>query len=177
MMQTRKAPRLQGYDYSQRGAYFVTICAADKQSLFGTMRISAVGADAHIGPLLEHPSTAEGKAHVAPYVELTPIGEIVEKHLRSVPGMEKYVVMPDHVHFLVSIADGPMWASAPTTVAVVMSLPKLVRSFKTLSTKAAGRPLWQRGYYDHIIRDENDFLRCWRYIDENPARWEDRRED
>ena len=56
-----------------------------------------------------------------------------------------------------------MWASAPTAV----------RSFKTLVTKQFGAPVWQRGYYDHIIRDESDFLRIWRYIDENPARWAD----
>lgn len=173
-MQTRRNPRLEGYDYSQRGAYFVTICAADKQSLFGTMRTAdVVGGDAYIAP---------ADAHIGPHVELTTIGEIVEKYLSSVPGMEKYVVMPDHVHFLVTVpgrsagATGPMWASAPTVVAV-SSLSKLVRSLKTLSTKAAGGPLWQRGYYDHIVRDENDFLRCWRYIDENPVRWEDRHEN
>ena len=154
-MQTRKNPRLPGYDYSQDGVYFVTICTADRQRLLGTVH-SAVGGDAHIAPPLENSPAA---------VELTPLGKVVEKYLRSMPGMEKYVVMPDHVHILIRIVDGPMRASAPT-----LDLPKLVRSFKGLCTKAAGHPIWQRGYYDHIIRDENDFLRCWKYLDENPGR-------
>ena len=84
-------------------------------------------------------------------------------------GVEKYVVMPDHVHILVRIANGPMRASAPTA-----SLTKLIRSFKALCTKAAGHPLWQRGYYDHIIRDENDFFRCGKYLEENPSSWQER---
>ena len=158
-MQTRKNPRLSGYDYSRDGIYFVTICTADRQCLFGTVR-PAVGGDAHIAP----PSTGPSAA-----VDLTSLGKVVEKYLRSMPGVEKYVVMPDHVHILVRIADGPMRASAPT-----VSLPKLVRSLKGLCTKAAGHPIWQRGYYDHIIRDENDFLRCWKYLDENPISWQER---
>ena len=96
-MQTRKNPRLSGYDYSREGVYFVTICTAGRQRLLGTV-------------------------HTAP----------------------------------------------------TLDLPKLVRSFKGLCTKAAGHPIWQRGYYDHIIRDENDFLRCWKYLDENPVSWQER---
>ena len=158
-MQTRKNPRLAGYDYGRHGIYFVTICTADRQRLLGTVP-PAVGGDAHIAPPSMESSTA---------VDLTPLGKVVEEYLRSMPGMEKYAVMPDHVHFLVRIACGPMRASAPTA-----SLPKLVRSLKGLCTKAAGRPIWQRGYYDHIIRDENDFLRCWKYLGENPAGWQER---
>ena len=89
-------------------------------------------------------------------------------YLKRIPGIDTYVVMPNHVHFIVSIATegGPMWASAPT-----QTLGCLVRSFKTLSTKAAGQKLWQRGYYDHIVRCEADYLRIWQYMDENPVRW------
>ena len=175
-MQTRKNPRLAGYDYSRHGIYFVTICTADRQSLLGTIR-PAVGGDAHIAPPSPGTSVSVGgDAYIAPSltdstaaVDLTPLGRVVEKYLRSMPGVEKYVVMPDHVHILVRITGRPMRASAPT-----VSLPKLVRSFKGLCTKAAGRSIWQRGYYDHIIRDENDFLRCWKYLDENPASWQER---
>ena len=158
-MQIRKNPRLPGYDYSRDGIYFVTICTAGRQCLFGTIR-PAVGGDAHIAPHMAEPPAA---------VNLTSLGRVVEKYLHSMPGVERYVVMPDHVHILVRIAGRPMRASAPT-----VSLPKLVRSFKGLCTKAAGRSIWQRGYYDHIIRDENDFLRCWKYLDENPASWQER---
>lgn len=175
-MQTRKNPRLSGYDYSRDGIYFVTICTADRQSLLGTIR-PAVGGDAHIAPPSPGTSVSVGgDAYIAPSltdstaaVDLTPLGRVVEKYLRSMPGVEKYVVIPDHVHILVRIADGPMKASAPTA-----SLPQLIRSLKGLCTKAAGHPIWQRGYYDHIIRDENDFLRCWKYLDENPVSWQER---
>ena len=119
-----------------------------------------VGGDAHIAPHMAEPPAA---------VNLTSLGRVVEKYLHSMPGVDRYVVMPDHVHILVRIAGRPMRTSAPT-----VSLPKLVRSFKGLCTKAAGHPIWQRGYYDHIIRDENDFLRCWKYLDENPVSWQER---
>ena len=59
-----------------------------------------------------------------------------------------------------------MWASAPT-----QTLGSLVRFFKTLSAKAVGQKLWQRGYYDHVIRNEAGYLRIWQYMDENPVRW------
>ncbi len=139
----RKPLRLRDYDYAQGGAYFITICTKEKAHTLGTV----VGGDAHI----------------APRVLLSPLGELVQARLRTVPGMEKFVVMPNHLHFVTVLGSGPMWVSAPTAV----------RSFKTLVTKQFGAPVWQRGYYDHIIRDESDFLRIWRYIDENPARWAD----
>ena len=147
MLPKRKSLRLPNHDYAC-GWYFVTICTKDKRYRLGT----AVGGDAHI----------------APHVELSNIGSVAEMYLKRIPGIDTYVVMPNHVHFIVSIATegGPMWASAPT-----QTLGCLVRSFKTLSTKAAGQKLWQRGYYDHIIRCESDYLRIWQYVDENPVRW------
>jgi len=145
-MPRRQDPRLPEYDYSQQGGYFVTICTKDRSPILSQI----VGGDAHI----------------APSVRLTPLGEVVEKYILSMPGIEKYVIMPNHVHFIVTIRNGSMWASTPTA-----GLPSLVRSFKTLVTKAHGFPVWQRGYYDHILRDDNDFLRVWKYMDENPAHW------
>ena len=63
-----------------------------------------------------------------------------------------------------------MWASSPT-----QSVPQLIRSFKTLVTKELGEQIWQRSYYDHIIRDEADYLRIAEYIQNNPARWREDR--
>ena len=158
-MQTRKNPRLSGYDYSREGVYFVTICTAGRQRLLGTVR-PAVGGDAHIArPQRDH----------LRQLTLRPLERSRRNTCAPCRGVEKYVVMPDHVHILVRIANGPMRASAPTA-----SLTKLIRSFKALCTKAAGHPLWQRGYYDHIIRDENDFFRCWKYLEENPSSWQER---
>ena len=143
----RKNPRLKGWDYGRDGAYFITICTKNRELSLGRV----VGGDAHI----------------APRVRLTALGELARSRLTSVPGMLKFVVMPNHVHFIVALENGPMWASAPT-----VTIPKLVRSYKALVTKAHGAPVWQRGYHDHIIRSERDFLRIWTYLDDNPLKWE-----
>jgi len=151
-MQTRKNLRLENYDYTQAGAYFVTVCTNGKKNILG----SVVGGDAHI----------------APHTRLSPIGQVVEKYLLSIPGMDSYVIMPNHVHIilLVSSTDmlqGPMWASAPTGKRV----GSLVRSWKTLVSKELGKSIWQRSYYDHIIRNEKDYIRIAQYIEDNPSRW------
>ena len=59
-----------------------------------------------------------------------------------------------------------MWASAPT-----QSVSTRIRSFKTLVSKQIGQSIWQRSFYDHVIRDEGDYLHIWQYIDSNPAKW------
>ena len=152
MPSERKKNRLAGYDYSQAGAYFVTVCTKGKQCLL----CSVVGGDAHI----------------APYTKLTPLGEVVDKYTRSIPGIAEYVIMPNHVHMILRISatevlQGPMWASAPTET----SVPLLVRSWKTLISKELGQSIWQRSYYDHVIRDEMDYAIKAQYIADNPAKW------
>ena len=97
---------------------------------------------------------------------------VVEKYLRSIPGVGEYVIMPNHVHLILRIsamhpAEGPMWASAPTKA----SVPQLIRSWKTLVSKELGRSIWQRSYYDRIIRNEQEYLIRLQYIAENPAKW------
>ena len=151
-MPSRKRNRLADYDYSQPGAYFITVCTKDKRCILSTI----VGGDAHI----------------APRTKLTAIGAIVEKYTRSIPGIAEYVIMPNHVHMILRISaneslQGPMWASAPTDA----SIPNLIRSWKVLISKELGQSVWQKSYYDHIIRDEYDYLVKARYIEENPARW------
>ncbi len=144
----RKQNRLKEYDYGQAGKYFVTICTKNKAKIL----CDVVGGDAHI----------------APYVVLTQYGKTVEKYLRSEPRIEKYVIMPNHIHLIVHL-DGTMWASSPTTVS------NIVRSFKVLVTKEVGTSLFQRSYHDHIIRDERDYREIWDYIEDNPRKWaEDR---
>ena len=150
----RKRNRLIGYDYSQPGVYFVTVCIKDRECLLSTF----VGGDAHI----------------APYTALTAIGRVVEKHIQTIPGIGEYVIMPNHVHMILRVSakderDGPMWASAPTKV----SVPSMVRSWKTLVSKEIGKSIWQRSYYDHVIRDEYDYLVRQKYIADNPAKWQE----
>ena len=151
-MPVRKQNRLADYDYSQPGAYFITVCTQDRKCILS----SVVGGDALI----------------APCTRLTPIGAVVEKYLRSIPGVGDYVIMPNHVHMILHIsaihpAEGPVWASAPTTA----SIPQLIRSWKTLVSKEVGRSIWQRSYYDRIIRNEQEYLIRLQYMVENPDKW------
>ena len=80
-----------------------------------------------------------------------------------------YVIMPNHVHFILSICGerGPSRTPAPTNA----RLPAFLSAWKRHTNKKAGFPIWQRGYYDHVIRNESDYLRIWQYMDENPVRW------
>ena len=147
-VETRKDIRLPGFDYSQAGVYFVTVCSKDHRSMFGEI----VGGDVLI----------------APHVELSPIGRAVEQTVRSIPAIRKYVIMPDHIHFIAHMEDGSMSTSTPTK-----GLPSLVRLLKRQVSVACGESVWQRNYYEHIIRNQTDYLEIWHYIDTNPARrWE-----
>ena len=142
-------PRLKDYDYSQNGAYFVTICCKNHRCLLGDIVGRA--------------------AHSAPQMELSSYGEVVERYIKTIPGVVKYVIMPNHVHLIISIVDndGVMRASRPT-----QSVSTRIRSMKTLVTKSLGQSIWQTSFHDRIIRDEEEYRMIWRYIDENPLKWE-----
>jgi len=91
-METRKPARLENYDYSANGYYFITICTANKEKLL----CNIVGDDAHIVP--------------------TKYGEIVEKYIKSTNGIDRYVIMPNHIHIIIKNESGTMWASSPKNI-------------------------------------------------------------
>lgn len=151
-MEERKRNRLPCYDYSQPGAYFVTVCVKNREHILGEKVQNCRGRCPH------RPNTEDyGK------IILSPIGKIAEKYIKTMCGVQKYIIMPNHIHFMI-VLDGSMWASTPT-------IPSIVRSFKTLVTKEIGYSIWQRSYYDHIIRNEEDFFQHIQYIEENPKKW------
>ncbi len=146
----RKPTRLQNYDYSQNGCYFVTVCAKDRRPILSTI----VGDDAFI----------------APQVKLTEIGKIAEKHIQKINlvsadvTVEKYIIMPDHMHLLLFIdgfGNGTMKASSPTNLSTV------IRSLKTFVTRDVGKSIWQCSFYDEIIKNETHFQRAWEYTQYN----------
>jgi putative transposase len=151
----RKRMRLKDYDYSKAGCYFLTLCALNRREMLGQV----VGGDAYI----------------APSVLLSKIGAITEKYIKNIDSkydkvyVDKYVIMPNHIHMIIVLKDRTMWASSPTNAMI----PKIIRSLKILVTKEAGTSIFQESYYDHIIRDEADYLTKWNYMDTNPARWTD----
>jgi putative transposase len=180
----RKQIRLKEYDYSRPGAYFVTICTQEKSNVFGDisgeeMRLNMVG-------------------HIAEQC-----WKEMPEHFGNI-GLDQFVVMPNHVHGIIiifddpitdgkqTVGDGPVGATSrrPNTGAgrprtyQKPTLGQMVAYFKYQSAKrineirgTPGTPFWQRGYYDHIIRDEQSLTRIRDYIVQNPWRWGKDKED
>lgn len=137
--QNRKKLRLSDYDYAQAGAYFITICVNDKETYLST--------------IVE--SQTRSKTHT---LELSAQGLIVQTKLRQLIGLSKFVIMPDHIH-LMFIRN----VSEP-----FRSIPYTVRYFKRQVTEALGRSIWQKSYYDVIVRDQAQYQTVWNYIEKNP---------
>ncbi len=159
----RRSIRYKGYDYSQQGGYFVTICVHDHECLLGDvsdteMQLNDCGSIAHDA-----------------WIDLP-------NHYPNVE-MDEFVVMPNHVHGIIIIMDhdetfaGAGSEPAPTMVKRY-PLSEIVRSFKTFSARRInelrgthGCPVWQRNYYEHIIRNEKELIAIRGYIVNNPSKW------
>ena len=139
----RKKIRAGEYDYSQCGAYFVTICTQNRRPILSNI----VGDDAHIVP----------KRY----------GQITEKYLKNAAEIEKYVIMPDHIHMLIRLEEQGAEKRSPQASRIA----SIVRSIKTLTTKEIGESIFQRSYYDHVIRNQRDYNEIWEYIENNPRKW------
>lgn len=156
----RKPVRLKEYDYAQNGFYFVTICTQDRECLFGQVIIE------HVGATRGSPA----------YVQLNQNGFAVEEVLRSLPEHHNVdifssQIMPNHIHLIINLSGGSR--PAPT-------LGNIVGLFKSECTKEIRRisnnpemTVWQRNYYEHIVRDEGDLNRIREYIESNPDNWAD----
>jgi REP element-mobilizing transposase RayT len=157
----RRSTRLKGYDYSQEGAYFVTICTHAREFLFGEI--------------------VDGQMVVNRF------GELAENAWIDLPNhyphleLDRYVVMPNHFHGVIVLVGAglkPAPTNPPPTTDKRHGLPEIVRAFKTFSARhinetrnSPGVPVWQRNYHEHIIRNEADFSRIAEYVATNPQRW------
>lgn len=150
---SRKPTRLKGYDYSTPGAYFITICVKDRKELLSKI----------VGDV----------ADAVPKNILTKYGEMAEKYINQMNefydciSVDKYVIMPNHIHLLLSITiseTGTSRMPSPTN--------SVVSTFKRFCNKEYGENTWQRSFHDHIIRGEKDYNEIWEYIDTNVFRWE-----
>lgn len=173
----RRSIRLKGYDYSQPGAYYVTIVTWHREFLFGEvvngeMRLSKFGLVAK---------------------------QQLEKLSKRFPNIEfgAFVIMPNHIHVIIFITDGSRGTAesssdfdgepsrrAPTPERyqrpVKGSIPTIIRSYKSavayrinLMRRTEGVPVWQRNYYEHIIRNEQDLQNKTDYIEANPMLWDE----
>ena len=156
----RKSTRLSGWDYSTPGAYFVTICTHEKRCILSEI---------HVGEQLAAPET-----------RLSPLGQIVETQLLALPKrfptlrLDQYVIMPNHVHLLLTIPESAGGASSsPTIVSAVQALKS--QTARLCSAAYGFKPLWQRSFHDHVVRGEADYQAIREYMENNPANWaEDR---
>lgn len=163
-MNTRKNIRLQNYNYSNNGVYFVTICTHKKIKLFCKIR--------------------RGDPCGRPMIEYTQLGKIavfeIEKITNNQYGInvDKYVVMPNHIHILLSIGNN----RTDSRKGCPYDVPQIIGSYKSRVSNewlkickhnnvTMGK-IWQRSYYDHIIRDKKDYQAKWQYIENNPFKWE-----
>ena len=145
---TRKPTRLQYYDYSQNGCYFVTVCVQDRKPILSRI----VGGD-DLGAPKE--------------IRLKPYGKIAEKYIRSIETaygcvmVENYIIMPNHIHLLILIDTYGAPRSSPPTLSAVIG------AWKRLVNKEIGQNIWQRSFYDEIIKSETQYFRAWEYIEFN----------
>jgi len=161
----RRSIRLKGYDYTQPGAYFITICTRDRVCLFGEV--------------------IDGE------MRLNPLGEIVRQCWWAIPEhfshvvLDEFVVMPNHVHgIIVIMATHDVGATHASPLRVRprgpqrQSIASIVGSIKSAAAKrineyrgTPGAPVWQRNYYEHVVRDDQPLNHIREYIATNPLRW------
>jgi len=163
----RQTIRLSAYDYSQVGAYFITLCTYQRETLFGEV--------------VEDDMILNKYGHIV-------LDEWMETAITR-PGilLDEFIVMPNHFHAIVALPDaqgvvGAQSRAPSGTDSALRRAPKslgaLIAGFKSTVTKqintlraSPGVPVWQRNYYEHVIRDEAGLRRIREYIDNNPTTW------
>jgi REP element-mobilizing transposase RayT len=157
----RRSIRLHGYDYSQEGIYFVTICVQNRECVFGEI--------------------------INSNLELNEMGRMVQnvwlqinekyKHIST----DHFILMPDHLHGIIIINDlmHKGEGTSPLRKPYKPTLGNIIAWFKYQSTKQCnqlrhtpGIRLWQRNYFEHIIRNEHELNRIINYISKNPLYWD-----
>ena len=152
----RKDLRLKNYDYSTTGVYFITICIEKRRNILSNI-------------------VGEG----SPLPQLTQYGEIVDRWINLItekyPEIEIdcYVIMPNHIHLLLSLTNENGRGNPSPTVDSVIGWFKY-NATKEINQprKVAGDKVFQRSYYDHIVRNQKDYEECYKYINENPLKWQ-----
>ena len=166
----RKANHIENYDYSQTGAYFITICTQERKPLLSKITVGTPvpGCPEEIYRGSGHPGRG------VPTIELLRHGEIADKYIRQMDAfydhlsVDKYVIMPDHIHLLITIHDGHPGRGVPTRTSVIA---RFVGTFKRFCNKEYGQNIWQSRYYDHVVRNQQDYNEIWEYIENNPRKW------
>lgn len=154
----RKQNRLGYYDYGQMGSYFVTLCTRNRLSLFA------------MEPIVENGHRA---------VPRPPQNLVILKGLRETQryfpniAIDKWIIMPDHLHMIVTIKEQQAGRSLPDVMQYfkTMTTTDYVRGVKAGVLPPFDKKLWQKSYYDHVIRNQQDYDETWQYIENNPTKW------
>ena len=152
----RKPNRLTEYDYSSPNAYFITVCTQKRKNLFWQ----------NVGAVIGRPEN----------IPLSNLGLVVKQAILDIPRhyaavtVDHWVVMPNHIHLLLQIHTDP--DGRPMTAPTIQWV---VNQMKGIVAKKAGFSVWQKGFYDHVVRCGQDYLDIWNYIEGNPGKWEEDR--
>ena len=151
----RKDPRLKGFDYGKTGAYFLTICTQNRKNILSTI-------------------VGEG----SPLPRLSPYGKIVDKWIQKIPNkysevsVDCYVIMPNHIHILLSIVkDDGRENPSPTADTIIGWLKYQATKEINQFRGTAGDKFFQRSFFDHIVRNRDDYYEICKYIYDYPLRW------
>ena len=152
----RKHPRLKEYDYSQNGAYFITICTQNRRCIL---------------------SRVVGRGLAPAVIELTDYGKVAEQELLALEKrypfvkVDAYAIMPNHIHILFAIENGTAGASPRPTISDIVCAYKSLTTRKCQEIRRVDK-VFQTSFYDHVIRNRSDYDDVYRYIETNPTQWE-----
>ena len=149
----RKNIRLNDYNYSSNGAYFITICTKNKENLLW----KNVGANC-VRPLDQLPLSKIGIVIENEIYKLNTVYENIK--------VDKYQIMPNHIHLIIFIHED---SNGRTQFAPTIS--RIIKQFKGSITKQIGFSIWQKSFYDRIIRNEKEYQSVWNYIHNNPLKY------
>ena len=177
----RKRTRWENFDYSTPSAYFLTICTENRRNILSQI--------AGLETPDDHNNVGGDVLGAPRGLDLLPFGKIADKYIRQLNqfydhvDVDQYVIMPNHIHIILFVLEnGLPRTSSPTeeggspgtstpTSKPTATVPLFVSTFKRFCNKEYGENIWQRGFYDHVIRNRNEYEEISRYIYENPMRW------
>lgn len=148
----RKSIRLADFDYASPGAYFITICTANRESIFWSNRRGDLWSPDRI-PL------SDVGINIANEIEKL-------NHIYPALHVDTYCIMPDHIHMILSIN-----ADANGRPQVAPTISRVIQQFKGSISKQVGRAIWQKSFYEHGIRNPQDYDEIWEYIENNPGKY------
>ncbi|ARC86427.1 transposase [Clostridium argentinense] len=154
----RNQNRLEDYDYSQEGYYFITICIENNKCILCSGE--------QCSP--EDPNR----------FSLSDIGNIVDISINNISKyypnakIDKYIIMPNHIHIIMVLEfDNSRYTNENWRTLFAPTISRIIRHMKEYATKQIGFSIWQKSYHDHIIRNQQEYEKMWQYIDKNPLKW------